>query len=332
MEKEYATDILACLPHTRSQFEYFSDYYVVQLLNYAIEERASIAQLRRSKLSRLLNNPILKHVLSNAGDGVISSERLWPALAHSPEKFLLTVGLWGGEKERCWHQTSRNGYNLVLRLNFNSGHDQQFRRLMAPITNCAFNGYSHPVLGPKERSYFRETLAWARLDVDLESGQALVEEIQSDWVRRVKDTERRLKRWEASSRPKTEPKRFWIPSCETTPEQAREYIDKVFTPFRNIWDQAMLSAVLHFVIDELGLDDLWYHTWQTGSALKGIEMDWAPPRSLYSRLPRQFCFGETSDMPVMLQHGYIRRRLKRAHAAPRFYRLNLANIRRSTDC
>jgi len=81
--------------------------------------------------------------------------------------------------------------------------DRQFRRLMAPVTNCAFNGYSHPVLGSKERRYFRETLAWARLDVDLESGQALVEEIQSDWVRRVKDAERRLKRWEASSRPKT---------------------------------------------------------------------------------------------------------------------------------
>lgn len=36
------------------------------------------------------------------------------------------------------------------------------------------------MLRPEERPYFRETLAWARLDVDLEHGEALIEEVQND--------------------------------------------------------------------------------------------------------------------------------------------------------
>ena len=52
----------------------------------------------------------------------------------------------------------------------------------------------HPVLAPGERPYFRETLAWARIDLDLVSSEALVEEIQSDWVRCANRLKRRLSR------------------------------------------------------------------------------------------------------------------------------------------
>ena len=41
-----------------------------------------------------------------------------------------------------------------------------------------FEWWSHPV-----RQDGRHTLAWARMDVDLDAGEALIEEIQSDWIR-----------------------------------------------------------------------------------------------------------------------------------------------------
>ncbi|MBT2971011.1 MAG: hypothetical protein B6D72_16935 [gamma proteobacterium symbiont of Ctena orbiculata] len=45
-----------------------------------------------------------------------------------------------------------------------------------------------------DRNYYRETLAWARLDVDLERNEVLIEEVQSDWVRDMAWLQRWLNR------------------------------------------------------------------------------------------------------------------------------------------
>lgn len=52
-----------------------------------------------------------------------------------------------------------------------------YQRLGCPGSH--FNYCGHPV------SRQRNTLAWARLDLDLNSATALIEEIQSDWIRDV---------------------------------------------------------------------------------------------------------------------------------------------------
>jgi hypothetical protein len=89
------------------------------------------------------------------------------------------------------------------------------------------------------------------------------------------------------------------------------------------WSAAMLAASIDFVDRELGVSKIWYHSWETGTCLKGIDHDCAPPRSLYSRLPRQFCFSETEDMPRFLARKHIQKRLNRAKVSPRFYTLEL---------
>ena len=85
----------------------------------------------------------------------------------------------------------------------------------------------------------------------------------------------------------------------------------------------MLSATLFFIVEELGIRDIWYHSWDTGNLLKGISGRSLPPRSLYTRLPRRFCFSETEAMPGLLQCRQTRRRLRRMGSEARFHRLTL---------
>jgi hypothetical protein len=73
----------------------------------------------------------------------------------------------------------------VLQLNFNHQHDRLFHESIHPAQDGVFNNGDHPVLQRGDRSYYRETLAWSRLDIDFDLGEVLIEEIQNDWVRDV---------------------------------------------------------------------------------------------------------------------------------------------------
>lgn len=318
MDKEYAAEILACLPQERTSYHYFKDRYALQLLGYAAGEGTPVESLRRSRYARLLEKPAVRSVLSHCGDGLINRERVDAQWQRPLLPFLLTVGLWGGHRRGWSNQTSRPGYNLVLRLNFTHDHDRRFRRMLMPFYRASsLNGYrGHPVLKNGERRYYRETLAWSRLDVDIENGEALVEEIQTDWAREAHDVRRRLPR---------------CGSCERTVrteycgdvKRARGYIDEVLAPYPAVWDEAMLSATLFFLREELGISRIWYHTWESGNALKGINGRATPPKSLYQRLPRRFCFDETHSLPNMLRSPSSERRLRKAHVEPLFYQLHL---------
>lgn len=90
-----------------------------------------------------------------------------------------------------------------------------------------------------------------------------------------------------------------------------------------LWDQAILSATLFFLVEELGIRDIWYHQWETGNLLKAMDRRWLSPRSLYTRLPKRFCFREHLGLPRLLDDRRTARRLRRARAEPRFYRLTL---------
>jgi hypothetical protein len=52
-------------------------------------------------------------------------------------------------------------------------------------------------------------------------------------------------------------------------------------------------------------------------------LDCLPHGSLYSRLPRQFCFEQTDRLPDFLNHKRTTRRLRRAKVKPRFYHVEL---------
>jgi hypothetical protein len=189
-------------------------------------------------------------------------------------------------------------------------------RWIRPQRKGVFNGWGHPQLEPDERPYFRETLAWARLDVDLSNDEVLIEEIQSDWVRCVAGLAARVARCDSDGAAIE----GW--AFRTTAARARRYLRRV-EPLLADWSQAMLSAAIEFIDRELGVSHIWYHTWETGVRLKQIDEGRKPPRSLYTRLPKQFCFEETDQLPSFLVRRSTRRRLNRSRIAPRFYKLEL---------
>lgn len=315
MDYMQAKELLECLPEDRTLYSYCRDQYAVDLLRIAGRRQPSIPELKKSRYAQLLAKPAIASLLRECGNGRLDQHVLdgyWNEPAHT---YLLTAGLWDA-RSGTWGQTSRRGANLVLRLNFNRQHDAVFDQTIHPTLPYAFNGWGHPVLARGERPYFRETLAWARLDVDLPSNEVLVEEVQSDWVRHVGWLKRRAAHCPTGD--------YVIRSRDycTTAQQVRSYIAHV-EPLIRDWSQAMLAAVVNFVDRELGVAKIWYHTWESGVLLKGIDRNWAPPTSLYSQLPKKFCFEETAALPAFLSGRSMRKKLNRLKVAPRFYKLEL---------
>ena len=64
----------------------------------------------------------------------------------------------------------------------------------------------------------------------------------------------------------------------------------------------MLAAAVWFLRSELGLKRIFYYTFDTGNELKRLACD-KPPRSLYTDLPRRFCFRRTHNGPLFLRDG-----------------------------
>jgi hypothetical protein len=147
-------------------------------------------------------------------------------------------------------------------------------------------------------------------------GEVLIEEIQSDWVRDVAWLRKKLDRCGSSEHV------MHYCNFNTTAAQARRYLNFV-EPLLKEWSQAMLAATLYFITNELGLKQIWYHTWEVGNRLKRIDGCYRPPRSLYTTLPKQFCFEHTDQLPGMLSDKRTIKRLRRGKIKPFFYKLEL---------
>lgn len=314
MERKDLDEIIACLPQERSHYRYFKDYYALQLLSWAAGDGIALEKLKQSTFSPLLQKPVAKPLLALCGDGKINTARINSQWVEPSLPYLMTLGRWEGGG---WRQTSRPGWNLVLRLNFPQSHDRRFQKQFAPYYDYHDLNYSsHPVLREGERDYYRTTLAWARLDVDLDNGEALIEEIQTDWVREANDESKRLNRCRRCENPGR------YPVCKGNLASVN-YIDRVLAPYAVMWEQAMLSATLFFIIEELGIHNIWYHSWETGNVLKNLTGRWLPPRSLYTTLPKRFCFTQTEALPKLLNNRRTTRLLNKNRIAPRFHQLQL---------
>ena len=308
MKQELVREIIECLPQERSLFWYRRDYYALWLLRVAAGSGKAVRELKQSRYSGLLTKPLVKQWLP--ADGRVAADVLpefCPAIDQQALPFALGLSDWSGD------QTSRKRSNLVLQLNFSNEHQRSYQRLLQPLAHAALNGGSHPVA--KER---RETLAWARLDVNFETNEVLIEEVQSDWLREASW----LLNYTEKSLCNTEKTPEWT-GVQTDAKRVSEYMQAVLKPYIAIWQEAMLTAAMWFIREELGVKTVWYHSHKTGSALKGIRYD-APPVSLYSQLPKKFCFERTSEVPEMLaQERRCRRTLNQLHKAqkivPEFY-------------
>jgi len=316
MQRQLADEIVACLQGERTVYPYYRDRYGIGLLRHHCRRqpgrRAPVAALRRSAYAGLLEKPRIRAILAGCGHALDDAMLAASDYDADQAAFILTLATWGDERRGDWRyqQTSRPGVNLVLQLNFNREHERHYRRLGE--VDGLFQYYGHPVARQ------RDTLAWARIDLDWASGSALIEEIQSDWLRRAADLEYWLLKHHAEAADDT-----LIPwrGHQLRRRPALDYCRLVGERYRPIWAEAMLWAAIVFLRDELGLGVIYYHSEDSGRLLKRIGLR-LPPRSLYTDLPRRFCFQQSAGWPDFLLADKENRRLQRDHPGARLYCLD----------
>lgn len=304
MDDRLLDEVIACLPRERTQFCYFKDQYAVYLLKQYLTTAISndIHSIKQSRLKKLLDKPLVKDTLKNSGNGrleVAQLENLWSA---QTEHYVLTLGRWGHKKRYDWNQTSRPGANLVLQLNLSNQFDAMFKA----VAGCHLNRLTTSA-HPKSRKR-TATLAWARLDMDFNTGEILIEEIQSDLIRDLEYTYKRA----LSAGNDSEMRIYWSRN-KLDRQKVAAYCEHVIAEQKKIWSEAMMAATLWFVQQELGFSKVYYHTFDTGKVMKKIN-GCAPPRSLYTDLPEKFCFETTKQAPqFIVNDSKAKRRLKAAN-------------------
>ncbi len=282
MTQDELDQIVCGLPGARTVFYYFKDRYALILLEEVVGQGRSVSELKSSRYGRLLQKPTVRKTLARIqGNRLARSDvqAFWeePSLAYR-----LTVGQWPerGEKwNRFWHQMGRPGVNLVLQMNLPQSHVRRMEQLLDEDRG-SLRSSGHPVAEGKDF-----TLAWSRIDLDLDQKEALIEEIQSDWVREVRDY------------------RDDEADCAAG---WQTYFDEYLRPYDRMWSEAMLAATIWFLRRELGMRRIFYYTFSTGNHVKYLR-DSPPPRSLYATLPRQFCFRQTHNGPLFLRNKASRR-------------------------
>ena len=299
---------MACLPKGKTRFYYFKDRYALLLLSLTSNQHASKRDIRNSQFAQLLDKAVVRTALYQAGHSGLCSETfdcVWPA---HYQCYFLTLGMWGAKAKDPYLQTSRSGFNLVLQLNFSSEHDEPYRRLVDADDIRPFEFGGHPVAQGK-----LHTLAWSRMDIDFATGEALIEEIQNDWVREAQWA----RRIAASD---NGPTYYWGSKIEN--DRVIRYVDGVLRQHEGLWQEAILAATLWFLRHELGISNIYYHTPESGAELKSIRYS-LPPRSIYSTLPRQFCFKRTRSAPrLLVEHNRSRVWRQRLRDA-RFFQMTL---------
>lgn len=309
----------------RMAMPYYDDRDSAWLLARRMRGDARIADLRTGPEARFLDRPLLRPLVAGCG-GVLRradvvalaeaqsladtddlSRAGWEALGAAFDlrwmDFELSFADWGVGQDRGWHQMSREGGNLVVQLAFPTDHAALMRRYLPEMPRHKFEYQLHPV-----RRDGRPTLAWARLDIDPARGVALIEEIQSDWLRFAARQVAHVAEQEPRSRHL---------------KGLRAYEADLRVLYGRVWPRAMMLAVLE-VLAHLRCHEVWMHQPWTGNLLKSCN----GPVSIYRDLPRAFGFDPTGDAPHFLARP--RRRLLRKlrvgpdhRKRPIFWRLDL---------
>ncbi|PCJ59675.1 MAG: hypothetical protein COA79_09735 [Planctomycetota bacterium] len=287
-----AKEIQDCLPKGQTAFSYYRDQYAVYLLGQLLQKGFSIAELKKSSFAGLLQKKVVKDILARD----LKMIRLFPkANIACAKEYHFSLNLTIMDRDDLCDQTSRNGVNLILQLNFNAEHSRFFRKKL----DCKLdwlNGSCHPVRRDKI------TMAWCRMDINFDTDEVLIEEIQSDWMRYSLNWYKYVKK----DLLKSEKRKMCFKKYGIKPEAYLEYYERFVKPYGPIWEESMMFATLCFIREELGLKNIFYHTQDSGRILKQMD-DWLPPASIYSTLPKKFYFKLNSEAPILLQKDRNRR-------------------------
>lgn len=300
MTPEEISTIRQAMPETLS-FPYFEDRESAWLLAQHVPKVAAVGALRKEHFGKLLDRPSMRPVVARCGGNLRQRDVL--AVAHADKAmrmlgvsaageagvaaafalpwhdFELTFAPWGLQRS-YWDQTTRRHDNLVLQLGFPSDHAELMGTCLRREARKDFEYDAHPI-----RTTGRPTLAWVRLDVDLSNGEALIEEVQSDWLRYAG--------YELDSLREHAPRSRELASME-------RYRTGLVARYDKVWSRAALLAALSVLRDELAIRRVWMHQPQSGAVLKRISGT-HPPRSLYSSLPKSFGFSPTRARPTFLR-------------------------------
>lgn len=302
MDEELLREVQTCLRGERTIFQYYPDQYAIYLLSRSTLRNGKIAirDLKKSQFSSLLDRPAVKSFLQHCGNGELSRKALQQYWPYAAEPYVLTLGEWGGNDGWEWNQISRPGKNLVLQLNVSKKWANMFHAALREPANDFFD-CGHPLSDTRPF-----TLAWARLDIDFCTDEVLIEEIQSDSIRNMACLYRAAGR--ALSQGRQTVKYYGADlGAQNVADASGAFLDQ----FKKSWQEAMLTATIRFVFEELGISNLYYHSFETGNALKNLSYSY-PPRSLYVDLPKKFCFSATVVAPVFLnQEKRLKRKLRK---------------------
>ncbi len=297
MKQKQVQEIIDCLGGSREKFYYHKDRYALMLLSYIVGSGMSIRKIKQSKFKKLLEKPFVQKILQQSGYSILTQERInafWP---NQYSCYLLTLDKWGtgGDWSRFGAQTSRSGWNLVLQLNFSAQHNNVYQRLVKPGKKHPFEDEWHPIA----KNGGRHTLAWARIDLDMERDEALIEEIQTDWIRLALKSMKAAIAIERGNirKPRYLPRYLEMLGCDA--QALSRYVEEELKTHMEIWEEAMLASTISLLREEVGISKIYYHSFESGYTLKRISGR-KPPRSIYTRLPARFCFEKTSEAPGFL--------------------------------
>lgn len=318
MKRKELDDILYCLGDNRRLLYYYKDRYCLdrfkQYMEKTQQKHLAISKLKQKPWQTFLTKPIMQEIIKHCGNGLLSKEALDAYYPENTLAFTLTLDRWG-EGDRGYDQTSRNQQNLVLQINFDNKHNQVYQRLLKPRdADAPFKFFCHPVRSDKQN-----TLSWVRMDIDLNSGEVLIEEIQNDWLRRAQRCLKRLsqqQKYQQSTQPGDIIEGINGSACDF-----KYYVETVLRPYQKLWAEISLFAAIDFIQNELGISTVYYHTFDTGRKIKKIYN--LPPKSLYTQLPKQFGFELTQQAPAFLQQDKQAARYIKAIKETQWYRLIL---------
>ena len=296
MKEQLVDEIINCLSEDKRRFYYHKDRYAILLLEEMARYQNDIKKIKKSSFAKLLNKPFIKEHLSKNGQAQLNAENFATQFNSQAIPFTVSFFKWGDDDYR--DQTSREGFNLVVQLNFSSHHEHEYQRLYKPSGNYGFNSWGHPIYAANDDNArtkkHRETMAWARIDLDFRLGEAVIEEVQCDWLRFARSEYKWLK---AAIEKGTVSEEYFGKSKFSA---MKYYFEEVLKPYEKIWDEAILSVALEVILRDIGINKVYYHTYESGSLIKDIDYG-KPPRSLYTNLPKRFCFQKSKYGPDFIE-------------------------------
>lgn len=118
--------------------------------------------------------------------------------------------------------------------------------------------------------------------MDFETDEVLIEEVQSDLIR---DAKWMLSRAEFAQ--KRSRSSFHCYGQEMKTDTVIVFCNNLIGQNEKHWQEAILAASLELCFDEIGVTNVFYHSFETGIKLKNIGGR-KPPKSLYTQLPKRF--------------------------------------------